>query len=1428
MNMISENTSTEYNAFKRLEFVLNNKSESFPNKVESLIQVWIQVSQCRLTEHKQYVVHLMDWLKLHTLNIVLTGDWKKFKDTYEEKLLRVVKHCEMLLLHSNNIYSLRCRKLAEVIKDPWGNPTLNRLLNDPEVVIGPQEIEFFSMETGYLISTRLRKLCESHCEDLALNLVSAFMQCQEMAEAQHFSMNATEDQKRFILDVYIALLYKYKKTELIISKLKNLSLMEGLELLKRFAHKRVNISKIWRHSNRIAHLAAQVYVTAAVVKPPEESVTILETLLDTWFSLNEATENLDSLMSAIRRIIQPADSAVHLYIFCEAVHKKFGARMKTFTIELYIRALTTGMNDLERQKNEDDTVKVAETTRQLAHGFLCLADVLEEHTKVSRECVLTSFSLQPTEATLDRIVRLAELSGHEVLDTGQNWKCKLHPPVRPTDELCWKCDVCGDYMSQPHFEAVLNTNTALNEALTAEQLGLSSQLCDDLVVVLSSPRYQLFNWLLRWQDLHRLCVLYLNDPEGTKNLVTELKFLDIDYSMFMGMKREPEDEELTGIERGYERFLEEEIYTEERISPTSEDSVSQDSRPYSSGSDGMGEHINLLPPPSTGKSDPNVLKSLRLFRPNLKRSKPNNLHSEVPPKVFVTSESVSPLAMSSTGTAARDKHVNAFIDKYLGGYNLLASQMQQQQIYDASKSKLPTQTYTNPHHHISQMGSYRGHPNTLWSNYKPNVYNVPSNQSMKISNIRNLSPFASTQPTSSFVHPRIEHIKRSLELVARPSEVKKASVYDLSKVQSYTKLDTGIVSPSSSINPNSRTTTQQNFFHNSKNGSNFLVNSSNMQQDQSCSLDKVNIDALNIKSRWLQIKENLKNLVVKEKVEDDDENQIVTLDLTKESSAKNSLKNLNSLDTNCSLNEKENFKNEFCFNDEQKCPENLVIKHLLENNVNTTLSKDPCSESLETQNFHTDLKNSDSPEKAENIKETVDINNTDRADSPEKCETLEEDITNKLPNLENVSEKCSSLEQHISEKFPHLENVTENDTNSEQNIFVNSDCAMNDLHKNVADKSLVSISKDVENKQKCECVSEVVISKNLFLESNDNNTEKNPNSEKSFCNSNSITEDALDPCVKFPENISLPSDTSEISHQDNNSDKSFSSVTATERTEGETIESAPAIKESISEDDENICSDLARPYVNTSENLLVSLNTEDKNVNMSEDSIVCSDNIVQSNIEDKESCQTLPIPYVDMSKNVITFASNGTQSEENHCLQIKLNKDNETETHIMSAVEDMPTVATTTNSNHCNHLKRHISEEELIKKYKIKEARVILHRLSLAECLKKKLIKLASKFLKPSLPTRKQPMRELKKIMEKSENKATDKRRRKSNIDDKPKNGLKPWPLKDINPKVNRRRDIKLNIFRQDECKGNFKTDVKYMNPRVVLKRLEFDKEKKA
>ena len=65
---------------------------------------------------------------------------------------------------------------------------------------------------------RLKKLCESHCEDFALNLVTSYMRCCDYAESHKIYMSLTDHQMKFILDVYIALLYKFKKTYAIVSK----------------------------------------------------------------------------------------------------------------------------------------------------------------------------------------------------------------------------------------------------------------------------------------------------------------------------------------------------------------------------------------------------------------------------------------------------------------------------------------------------------------------------------------------------------------------------------------------------------------------------------------------------------------------------------------------------------------------------------------------------------------------------------------------------------------------------------------------------------------------------------------------------------------------------------------------------------------------------------------------------------------------------------------------------------------------------------------------------------------------------------------------------------------------------------------------------------------------------------------------------------
>ncbi|KAL3290294.1 hypothetical protein HHI36_023638 [Cryptolaemus montrouzieri] len=626
-----------FTPFKKFEWILNNKNETFTKKSESLVEVWQNLALCKF-EHSdlQHIVQIIDWAKLHTLNIVLTGEWEKFKDRFQEALLKEVKATQNQVTKINNAFHTRCQKLLDVINNPWSDPTLEHLVRTPNAEIGPKEIEFFRVETAYIISVRLKKLCESQCEDLALNLVKAFMKCYRLSRTDNFNLNTTEMQVWFIFDMYVALLYKFKENDSLLEMLKGLSAETGLKLIRRFAKKRVKISKVWKHCHRIAILASQVYISSTILKPIEEIQGILKELIKTYISLYTTEEFLKDVVDSVRSIIRLAETAAHIYIFCDVFQEQFEVKMKAFIIELYIRALTTDMNLLERQKSDNEKEKMVETTKRLANGFTNLAEVLKSDVNVSRECILTAFSLQPTIDRIRKIEELAKLSGFEVLDTGQEWKCKLHPPVLPSDDIAWICNDCGEYMCKPQLNVPLNTtNIALNEALTEEKLGITRELCDDLVVLLSSPRYQVFSWLLDWQNLHRLCVMYLNDPERTKNLVTELKFLDIDYSIFASIKKEPLDE-YAGIERGYEHYLDHEFNSDDEddddASNASEDTGSQESRFYSMSSDSASEiyPLPIGPPP---KSDPNTLKSLRMFRPSLKRSR-NNTEANVPEKML--------------------------------------------------------------------------------------------------------------------------------------------------------------------------------------------------------------------------------------------------------------------------------------------------------------------------------------------------------------------------------------------------------------------------------------------------------------------------------------------------------------------------------------------------------------------------------------------------------------------------------------------------------------------------------------------------------------------------------------------------------------------------------------------------------------------------
>ena len=93
------------------------------------------------------------------------------------------------------------------------------------------------------------------------------------------------------------------------------------------------------------------------------------------------------------------------------------------------------------------------------------------------------------------------------------------------------------------------------KSLTPEALGLSKPITDDLLIVISAPRWHLLSWVMDWPELERTCLKLLNNPE-LRLPSEELKYLNIDYTQFDEWSSDEEVTIYTGIEKGYEKWLE--------------------------------------------------------------------------------------------------------------------------------------------------------------------------------------------------------------------------------------------------------------------------------------------------------------------------------------------------------------------------------------------------------------------------------------------------------------------------------------------------------------------------------------------------------------------------------------------------------------------------------------------------------------------------------------------------------------------------------------------------------------------------------------------------------------------------------------------------------------------------------------------------------
>lgn len=100
-----------------------------------------------------------------------------------------------------------------------------------------------------------------------------------------------------------------------------MDLKDGLELMQRLSGEKptkYGTARVWRNSSKAAELVAQYLVTTGMVRPlAEVSPAVLEQILTSWALLHaKARDVLAQLPGIIRKLIEPAESAQHIYIFC--------------------------------------------------------------------------------------------------------------------------------------------------------------------------------------------------------------------------------------------------------------------------------------------------------------------------------------------------------------------------------------------------------------------------------------------------------------------------------------------------------------------------------------------------------------------------------------------------------------------------------------------------------------------------------------------------------------------------------------------------------------------------------------------------------------------------------------------------------------------------------------------------------------------------------------------------------------------------------------------------------------------------------------------------------------------------------------------------------------------------------------------------------
>lgn len=217
-------------------------------------------------------------------------------------------------------------------------------------------------------------------------------------------------------------------------------------------------------------------------------------------------------------------------------------------LEIYIQALTHNINEKKYNRQLADTRLSFNSLTELTQGYLKLANLFKDFVSICRECVLTAYSLMPSEDLMSQIENLAIKSGklppenstdvsENSYDTSKNESTMNSTPVVSNVHKKRRCKV-SKFDPEPKMIDYTCDDSYTKIRFDLENLPepLSPIMQDNFISVLKYPRYGSFNWDLEWPEMKLRCQRYLDnfDIIIRRNMLRreDLKYLDIDIDEY--------------------------------------------------------------------------------------------------------------------------------------------------------------------------------------------------------------------------------------------------------------------------------------------------------------------------------------------------------------------------------------------------------------------------------------------------------------------------------------------------------------------------------------------------------------------------------------------------------------------------------------------------------------------------------------------------------------------------------------------------------------------------------------------------------------------------------------------------------------------------------------------------------------------------------